>query len=279
MNLIDFLKVPLFQKAFLGAFLSGAGLSLLGVVILNLNLTTIRFALMHIALLGAAVGMVFGFPPLAGAIVGIILASFLLGPAGDYLKMDTGVSGAIFMTGSLGLAFILFYKAGVPAMDAFALFTGNVLALQNNDLWAIGGLVGIIILVFIIFYREIQMTLYNTELAEALGVPVRKIRNGLLLLTGLAIGINIRMVGALLIDASVLLPAVAALTISRSLKAALIWSAVFGVLSQVGGLAASMMLDLPSGASITLAAVLGVCLAGIFNRVNPVKKKKEFRQD
>lgn len=268
MNLIEFLKVPLFQKAFLGAFLSGAGLSLLGIVILNLNLTTIRFALMHIALLGAAVGMGFGFPPLAGAMVGILVASVLLGPAGDYLKMDTGVSGAIFMTGSLGLAFLLFYKAGVPAMDAFALFTGNILALQNSDLWAIGGLAGIIILVFSLFYREIQMALYNMELAEALGVPVRKIRNGLLLLTGLAIGINIRMVGALLIDAAVLLPAVAALTVSRSLKAALIWSAVFGILSQVGGLAASMVLDLPSGASITLAAVLVVCVAGIFSRIS-----------
>ncbi|NLW47048.1 MAG: metal ABC transporter permease [Firmicutes bacterium] len=267
MNLIDFLMVPLFQKAFLGAFLSGVGLSLLGVVILNLNLTTIRFALMHIALLGAAVGMVLGFSPLAGAMVGIVLASFLLGPVGDYLKMDTGVSGTLFMTGSLGLAFILFYKAGVPAMDAFALFTGNVLALQSSDLWAIGGLAAIIISVFIIFYREIQMTLYNPELAEALGVPVRKIRNGLLLLTGLAIGINIRMVGALLIDAAVLLPAVAALTVSRSLKAALFWSAFFGIFSQVGGLIASMILDLPSGASITMTAVLGVCLAGIFNRI------------
>ncbi len=267
MNLIEFLKVPLFQKAFLGAFLSGAGLSLLGVMIINLNLTTIRFALMHIALLGAALGMVCGFPPLAGAMAGILAASILLGPAGDYLKMDTGVSGALFMTGSLGLAFLFFYKAGVPAMDAFALFTGNILALQNSDLWAIGGLAGMIILVFTFFYREIQMVLYNPDLAESLGAPVRFIRNGLLLLTGLAIGVNIRMVGALLIDAAVLLPAVAALAVARSLKEALVWSAAFGIISQVGGLLVSMVWDLPSGASITMAAVVLVCLAGIFSRI------------
>ena len=127
MSLFDFITIPLFQKAFIGAFLSGAGLSLLGVVILNLNLTTIRFALMHIALLGAAISMVLGFPPLVGAMAGIVIASLLLGPAGDFLNMDTGVSGVLFMTGSLGLAFLIFYKAGVPAMDAFALFSGSIL--------------------------------------------------------------------------------------------------------------------------------------------------------
>lgn len=273
MNLLDFLKVPLFQKAFLGCLLSGAGLSLLGLVVLNMNLTTIRFALMHIALLGAAVAMVLGFSPLVGAMLGIIIASLLLGPAGDYIKVDTGITGVIFMTGSLGLAFMLFYKAGVPAMDAFALFTGNVLALTTTDIWAITALTVAIIVVFIIFYREIQMVLYNPDLAESLGVPVKMLRNGLLLLTGLAIGISIRIVGALLIDAAVLLPAIAAMTVSRSLKGTLILSSVFGVVSQVGGLAASMVFDLPSGASITLSAVLILCIAGFTQLITKYKLK------
>ncbi|MGD9154310.1 MAG: hypothetical protein PVG90_02250 [Bacillota bacterium] len=117
MNLVDFLRVPLFQKAFLGCLLSGAGLSLLGLVVLNLNLTTIRFALMHVALLAAAAAMVFGFPPLVGALAGIVAASLLLGPAGDYIKVDTGITGVVFMTGSLGLAFLLFYKRTMPKLS------------------------------------------------------------------------------------------------------------------------------------------------------------------
>jgi zinc transport system permease protein len=271
MNLADFLAVPLFQKAFLGCFLSGAGLSLLGLVVIHLNLTTIRFALMHVALLGAAVAMLWGAPPLTGAMVGIVIASVLLGPAGDVIKIDTGITGAVFMTGSLGLAFLLFYKAGIPAMDAFALFTGNVLALQTSDLWAIGILTVVIWTVFILFYREIQMVLYNPQVAESLGVPVKLIRDGLLLLTGLAIGISIRLVGALLIDAAILLPAIAAMAVSRSLKSALLTSAFFGVLSHVGGLAASMLWDMPSGAAITLTAVLVLALAGLWGRAIKIK--------
>jgi zinc transport system permease protein len=267
MTLIKYLAIPLFQKAFLGAFLSGAGLSLLGVVVLTLNLTTVRFALMHVALLGAAISMVLGLPPLLGAMLGIGVASIALGPIGDSIKVDTGVTGALLMTGSLGLAFMLFSKAGVSAMEAFTLFTGNILALETADLWTIGGLAGIIILIFIVFYREIQMVLYNPTLAESLGVPAVQIRNGLLLLTGLAIGVNMRLVGALLIDAAVLLPAMAALTLARGLKETLMLSAVFGVLSQVGGLVLAMVCDLPSGASITLVAVGLVCLTGVINHI------------
>lgn len=267
MSLLEYLAIPLFRRAFLGCLLSGMGLSLLGLVIYNLNLTTIRFALMHVALLGAATAMVFGFPPLLGAMAGIVAASFLLGPASDYIKVDTGNAGVIFMTGSLGLAFVLFYRAGIPAMDAFALFTGNVLALTRADLWAIGGLAAAIILVFALFYREIQMLLFDPELAESLGVRVKALRNGLLLLTGLAVGMGIRIVGALLIDAAVLLPAIAAMAVSRSLKGALVLSGLFGILSQVGGLAAAMAFDLPGGASITLAAVLILCLAGAAARI------------
>ena len=267
MSLYDFLTIPLFQKALLAAFLSGAGLSLLGVVILNLNLTTIRFALMHIALLGAAIAMVLGLSPLAGAIAGILLASLLLGPAGDFLNMDTGVSGVLFMTGSLGLAFLIFYKAGVPAMDAFALFSGSILALSSFEIWVIAVLAVLIIFVFFLFYREIQMVLFNQELAESLGVPAKGIRNALLLLTGLAIGVNIRMVGVLLIDAAVLLPALAALSVAKSLRGALLLSAVFGIISQVGGVTFSMVYDFPSGACITLAAVLLVCLTAIYGHI------------
>lgn len=273
MSLVDFLKVPLFQKALSGAFLSGIGLSLLGVIIVNLNLITVRFTLMHTALLGAALGMALGWSPFTGALVGIVIASFLLGPASDYIKIDTGFTGMVFMTGSLGLTFLVFYKAGIPALEAWTLFSGNLLALENIDLWVIGILSCLVVLIYFLFYREIQMVLYNPDLAESLGVPVKLIRNGLLFFSGLAIGVSIKTVGALLIDAAILLPSLAAVTLGRSLKGIFFWSVFFGVSSQIGGLVLSMLFDLPSGATITLMAVLLLCLSAIFSRLKRISER------
>jgi ABC-type Mn2+/Zn2+ transport system permease subunit len=256
MNIIEFLGVPIFQRALIAAVVAGGTMSLLGIVIVIFNLTTIRFALMHFGILGGAVGLVFGANPLTAALAAIAAGALLLGPLSDKMKLDTGLIGAFFMTGSIAIAFLLFYKAGVPAQDVFSLFTGSILTLTNVDLAFIFVLGIVILLVFIIFFREIQLTLYDAEQAEWLGIPAKKIRNTLLFLTGLAIGVAMKIVGALLIDALILLSAMSAFRLARNFKQLMILTACFGILTAAGGLLFSMAFDFPTGASITLAGVL-----------------------
>lgn len=260
---MEYLRIPLFQRALLGAILTGGTFSLLGVVVVTANLTTIRFALMHLALLGGAVALAFKLPILAGAFGGIIVASFILGPWAERLKVDTGMMSAYLMTGSLGVAFILFYRAGVPAMEVFSLFTGGLLLLSPHDLWILLVIGILIIFLFWAFYYEIELFLYDKETAKALGVPIKRLQTGLLFLTGLAIGVVMRVVGALMVDAIILIPALAALTLARGLKEGLILTSIFGLIASVGGFFLSMGADLPVGASITVSAVALLAVVSI----------------
>lgn len=256
MSILDYLQIPVFQKALIAALLAGGTLSLLGIVIVVMNLTTIRFALMHIALLGGAVGLIFGASPLTGATIAIALGSLLLGPFSQKLRLDPGLIGAFFMTGSMALAFLLFYKAGVPAMDVFGLFTGSILTLTSTDIWIIAILGVIILLVYVMLYREIQLVFYDQEQAEWLGIPASRIKNTLLFLSGLSIGVAMKIVGALLIDAIILLPALTALRLSRNFLQLLLLTSIIGMTTTVGGLLLSMVIDLPTGATITSVGVL-----------------------
>ncbi|MDW7660495.1 MAG: metal ABC transporter permease [Bacillota bacterium] len=255
MTLLEFLQVPLFQRAAAAALISGGTISLLGVVITTFNLTTIRFALMHFGLLGGAIGLAFGASPMTAAMISIAVGSFLFGPLTDKLKLDIGLIGAFFMTGTIAVAFILFYKAGVPAQEIFGLFTGSILTLTQRDLWQILLLGLVIVAVFVIFYREIQLIFYDMDQAEWLGVPAKNLRNLLLLLTGIAIGVAMRIVGALLMDSLILIPAITAHGFARNLKQFLLFTSLCGMLTSVGGLFLSMILDLPTGAAITLTGV------------------------
>src|SRR5690606_31917606 len=106
------LHIPLIRRAALTLLVAGTTFSVLGVVLVTLNLTVMRFALLHVGLLGAAVAAVAGWEPLAGGAVAIAAAAFLLGPTGDRLRLAPSATSALFMTGSLALAFALFYKAG-----------------------------------------------------------------------------------------------------------------------------------------------------------------------
>jgi ABC-type Mn2+/Zn2+ transport system permease subunit len=254
--LIEYLRYPIFQRALVASIVAGGTFSLLGTVVVTLNLTTIRFALMHMALLGAACSLALNQQPVVGAVVAIVVGSLLLGPLSDRMKMDAGLTSALFMTGSIAAAFILFYRARVPAMEAFGLFTGSILAMTETETWVILIVGTVVLAVFVALYREIQLVLYDRELAKLLGVPAEAVRNGLLVLTGLAIGLAMRIVGALLVDAVMLLPALGAMMIGKSLAQVLLVCSVLGILSASGGLLLSMAVDLPSGASMTVVAVI-----------------------
>ena len=256
MPLIEYLRYPIFQRALVASIVAGGTFSLLGTVVVTLNLTTIRFALMHMALLGAACSLALNQQPVVGAVVAIVVGSLLLGPLSDRMKMDAGLTSALFMTGSIAAAFILFYRARVPAMEAFGLFTGSILAMTETETWVILIVGTVVLAVFVALYREIQLVLYDRELAKLLGVPAEAVRNGLLVLTGLAIGLAMRIVGALLVDAVMLLPALGAMMIGKSLAQVLLVCSVLGILSASGGLLLSMAVDLPSGASMTVVAVI-----------------------
>jgi len=265
--LIEYLRYPIFQRALVASIVAGGTFSLLGTVVVTLNLTTIRFALMHMALLGAACSLALNQQPVVGAVVAIVVGSLLLGPLSDRMKMDAGLTSALFMTGSIAAAFILFYRARVPAMEAFGLFTGSILAMTETETWVILIVGAVVLAVFVALYREIQLVLYDRELAKLLGVPAEAVRNGLLVLTGLAIGLAMRIVGALLVDAVMLLPALGAMMIGKSLAQVLVVCSVLGILSASGGLLLSMAVDLPSGASMTVVAVMALMVVATIKSI------------
>lgn len=254
------LEIPVIQRAALTLLVAGTGFSLLGVFVVTLNLTVIRFALLHVGLLGAAVAAATGIDPLTGGILAIVLVAFLLGPAGDRLQLAPSSVSAFFMTGSLAVAFILFYKAGIPAMEVFSLFAGSVLTVRPIEAWAAVGLAVFVCVAVCMGYRELQAVLYSREFARQLGIPANAIYYVLLGTTGIAIALAIRFVGALLVDALILLPAMAALPLSRSLAQAFLLAALFGFLTSLGGVTASLAFDLPIGASV---GVSGVCILAL----------------
>lgn len=254
------LSIPLIQRAVITLIVAGATFSLFGVFIVTQGLTAIRFSLLHVGLLGSAIAVAFGREPLAGGILAIVLVSLSLGPLSERFKLTPGAVSAFFMTGSLAAAFILFYEAGLPAMEIFSLFAGSVLTVRPIEAWSVAAVGMITVIAVTLLYRELQAVLYNRDFATALGIPTRAIYYGMLTMTGIAIAIAIRLVGALLVDALIILPAIAALPLARDLKQAFILSSLFGLLSSVGGVSASLAFDWPIGASVAIAGVVLLAL-------------------
>lgn len=257
MSFGDYMQIYVIRQAFVGLLLAGALLSLWGVMVISLNLAGLRFTLMHVGLLGAAAAMAAGIHPTFGAFALILIVSAVIGLLGDRVSLSANALSGFFMTGSLAAAFIILAKSGVPAMEVFGIFAGSILLLSRIDLLLVAGLgVGTVIFYFL-YFREVQLVLFDKELAAVLGVPVDRIRIIMFVLLGAAVALSLRIVGALLVDAILLLPALAALPLANGLKMALVLTALFGLLGAGGGFFLALLLDLPLGAS---TAVMGCCL-------------------
>ncbi|HUJ70518.1 MAG TPA: metal ABC transporter permease [Syntrophorhabdales bacterium] len=266
MSLPAGLHLPFFQHALIAVLFAGCAFPLIGVFIISLNLVPLRFAMMHIALLGGAVGLFLGLDPMLFGLVFCALASTALGPLSEKTKMGLGTLSGFFMTLTLALAFILFSRGKINVLQAFAILWGNILSLNFWDLaLAIGTSLFIILVVFLLF-KEIQAVLYDREIALSVGLPERKIYYLIVFVLGITVAVSMRLIGALLVDALVLLPAIAAQMIARSLKQMFLLSSLFGLISGVGGLFLSLAVDIPSSSAIILFASLIIAICILFQR-------------
>jgi len=266
MSWTEILRFPFMQHALVAILFAGIAFPMIGVFILSLNLIPLRFAMMHVALLGGAIGLFLKVDPLLLGLLFCILSSMALGPISEKMKLGVGILSGYFMTLTLALAFILIYKADIHVLEAFNILWGNILSLTILDL-IIVGLISLMILVMVfLFFKEIQAILYDREIAMAVGLPEKSFYYLIIFMLGLTIAVSMRMIGALLIDAFILLPAMAATLISRSLKQTFFFSSLFGLLSGMAGLILSFFLDIPTSSTIILVASLIIAGCFLFRR-------------
>jgi ABC-type Mn2+/Zn2+ transport system permease subunit len=262
MTWLEALKYPFLQHAIVGVVFAGIAFPLIGVFIISLNLVPLRFAMMHMALLGGAVGLFLKIDPLFLGLLFCGASSLALGPLSEKMKLGLGTVSGYFMTLTLALAFLLIYKGNIPVLQAFGILWGNILSLTLWDLVIVVAISIFILAVVLLFFKEIQAILYDREIALSVGIPERRLYFLIVFVLGISIAVSMRMIGALLIDAFVLLPAIAANMVARSLRQMFLLSSAFGLVSGISGLYFSFVFDIPSSSTIILvgSAIIVVCL-------------------
>ncbi|MFE7515187.1 metal ABC transporter permease [Streptomyces sp. NPDC057540] len=241
------------QRAGLALLVAAVALPVVGVVIVGLDIMPVRFAMMHVALLGIAVGLVTGLDPMVCALAACALSGAGIAPLA---RTPGGLSGAMGLLMSLAIAAALLVLAvsGVNASGAFALLWGSILSVGTPDLVVLVVLAVVVPGLFWWRRREIGLLLYDRELAECSGVPVRALTTALLVLVAVAVAGAIKLTGALLVDALTLLPALAARRLGGSLRSITLWAIGIGVAVNLTGFLVALRLDWPPGPVLVLTA-------------------------
>ena len=254
--MIELLSLPPIQRALATILCAGISFPIVGVVVVHLNLITLRFAMMHGAILGGAIGLALGIHPLpATAVIGLVMV-VALGHASRRSGINLGALAGVAMAVTVAIVAALVYRIDLPARDTLSILWGNIYALRDIDLALTATLTVAIIIILVAGRLSIMAVLYDRETARTAGVAEAAWYYGILIVVAFTVALAMRLVGALLLDVLLLLPALAAGRIARSMRGLFVTAAVVGLVATAAGFFLSLAADLPASSGVAAASLL-----------------------
>ncbi|WP_428642557.1 metal ABC transporter permease [Roseibium sp.] len=245
---------------FTRAVIAGIGVALvtgpLGCFIIWRRMAYFGDTLSHAALLGVAMSLLLDInTTLAVGGVSIILALLLVAlRRSDTLSSDALLgllSHSALALGLVCLAFMTWVR-----VDLLGLLFGDILSVTRLDIAMIYGGGGFVLLVLVFIWRRLFAATVSPDLAAGEGLQPDWTELVFIMLTAIVIAISLKIVGALLITALLLIPAAMARRLAATPEQMAVIAALAGALSVTGGLFASLNYDTPSGPSIVVAAMV-----------------------
>lgn len=263
--LVDPLEFAFMQRAFIAAGFAAIVCAVVGTFVVLKGMAFMGDAVAHSSLAGMSVAYLFGGSVFWGALAWAVPASLgiTLISRRAHLSLDTSI-GIIF-AGGFALGILLMSRVNNYTADLFGLLFGNVLGVTWGEVALIGGIAGAVLLLVLVFYKELLYTSYDATMAAASGVPVRFLQYLLPVLVGVTTVASLKAVGIVLVLALLVTPTATATLLVRRLPAIMASSVAIAIVATVAGLYLSYHADLPSGPSIVMVAT-GLFLVALVTR-------------
>jgi len=252
------------------AALAGVGTALaaglLGCFVVWRRMAYFGDATAHAAILGVAIALGFGLSVFAGVLgVSLLMALLIFALSGRGFALDTLLG--VLAHGALALGLVAVALIPGQRINLEAYLFGDVLTVTRSDLAVIWGGALVVAGVLWLHWSALLTATLNPDLAHAAGIDPRREQLILTLLLAAVVAVAIKVVGALLITALLIIPAAAARMFARTPETMALFATLIGMASALGGLGLALRLDTPVGPSVVCAAAASFALAAGFGRI------------
>ncbi len=204
------------------------------------------------SLVGVAIGLMLHSDLTASVIVTTMTVAGLLILIGRQKVLPLDSILGLTHHGTLALGVIATSLLRGPSVDLMGYLFGDVFAIAGQDLyWIFGGGAVVLGVMWWLWQPLLRLSIHE-ELAIAEGVPAGAARAGFIVLLALTIAVAMKIVGALLAIAFLVVPAVAARPLASTPERMVAIAALVGIIGVLGGLGLSANFDAPGGPSIVL---------------------------
>ena len=144
--------------------------------------------------------------------------------------------------------------------DLTHILFGSISGIDNEDLTFMALLGGLVLLLILVFYKQLLIVCFDPELGHVLRFPVNFLRALLLVLVAVTIVLSLQAVGVALMLALLLTPAATARLLTKRMSHMILLAGLLGCAGGVIGFYLSWLLNVPPGSAIVLelSAVFGL---------------------
>ena len=272
-TLLYYLDFPFVRYAIVVGVLVSLCSSLLGVTLVLKRYSYIGDGLSHVAFGALAVASVLKLSSNMFIIlpVTIAVAIFLLCTGKDArVKGDAAI--AMVSVSALAIGYLLMNvfstSANVSGDVCTTLFgSTSILTLKASDVYLCAVLSVAVLVTFVLFYHKIFSITFDEHFAKATGVHAAFFNLLIAVITAVIIVLAMNLVGALLVSALVVFPALSAMRVFKSFFAVTVAAASLSVACSLVGILIAILAGTPVGSTIVAMDIVAFLLCYITSLV------------
>lgn len=276
MSVIAILEYDFMRRAFIVGILLAVIIPCIGIIVVLKRLSMIGDALSHTSLAGVAAGLIMGINPILGAVTACIAAALGIEFIRKKIPKFSEMSIAIVMSAGIGLAGVLSGHVKNAANFNSFLF-GSIVSISDFEMLLVAGISCIVMLAFILLYKELFYIALDERAARLAGIPVGVINFIFTILTAVTVSVAARTVGALIVSSMMVVPVACAMQVGKSYRQTVIYGVIFAVVFTVTGLFLSYYLKLKPGGTIVLLGVLCLVVMLLIKQIISMLRRTVFK--
>lgn len=264
---MELLQYTFFQYSLIACLLSGIVCGLVGTYIVSRRMVFVSGGMAHASLGGVGICALAGWPTMIGAGVFALLTgwSVQILSRRKEVREDSAIAMLWALGMSVGIVCSYLSPEFLPALSGY-LF-GNILLIGRGDLIFLMLLTLGAMAVFIICMPQIVSIAFDREFSLSQKQPVIFIERIMMILVALSIVATLKVAGVVLVISLLSVPQMTANLFCRRFSVMCVWSVVVAVVGCYGGLAFSICLNVPCGASVVIVLIAIYMLVRTIKRI------------
>ena len=272
-KLAFYLDFPFVRYAIIVGVLVSLCSSLLGVTLVLKRYSYIGDGLSHVAFGALSIAAVLKITNNMLIILPITIAvAVLLLCSGKKAKVKGDAAIAMVSVGALAIGYLLMNifstSANISGDVCTTLFgSTSILTLKVEEVYLCIALSVAVLAVFVIFYHKIFAITFDENFAQATGVRVVFYNFLVAVIIAVIIVLAMNLVGALLVSALVVFPALSAMRLFKSFFSVTVASAVISVVCSLLGILIAILAGTPVGSTIVAMDIVAFAIISLISLV------------